>query len=191
MHIFLNFKNNKHIWLTCLCLFLVVTAGICFSFVGTGSVIIFNLRIPEESFALTYGFADVGNSAGIMILPIVVEYLRDIYGFRGSILLLGGVILHTAPLILLMKCAGCAADTEGRTNLGRNREETVETQHLIQPDSPAEEDLCEGDVRDKSSLHNTRKENKQKQIFVFSFWWIRNRFYGRFSFIIFHAYILS
>ena len=56
---------------------------------------------------MAYGFADVGNAVGIMLLPILVEELREIYGFRGTIALLGGIVFHSAPLLLLITSLEC------------------------------------------------------------------------------------
>ena len=47
-----------------------------------------------------------------MVLPIVAEVLRSTYGCRGTILLLGGFVLHTSPLLLLMQWSSDEADAE-------------------------------------------------------------------------------
>ena len=48
----------------------------------------------HERYSIAIAFAQTGISAGIIAIPLLTELLIDIYGWRGSMLLLGGINLH-------------------------------------------------------------------------------------------------
>ena len=59
--------------------------------------------VPAEGSDLAYGFADSGNAMGMVCLPILTEYMREVYGWRGAILLLAGIAAHLSICISLLK----------------------------------------------------------------------------------------
>ena len=88
----------------------------------------------------------------MMVLPILVEVLRELYGFRGALLLLGGIILHAAPLLYMMKSpkGNYVASNEARTS--RSNRGGAETQPLIKQQSHDKDDFYEDDGHNSSNL---------------------------------------
>ena len=80
-----------------------ITIGACYSFVILAATTRFYDNVPAEGSNLAYGFADSGCAIGMIFLPILTEYLREIYGWRGAILLLAGIGSHLSIYIALMK----------------------------------------------------------------------------------------
>ncbi|XP_041465005.1 monocarboxylate transporter 12-like isoform X2 [Lytechinus variegatus] len=76
--------------------------GVAFSFVLAAGLIQFNTFIPPEDFALFYGITETGAPVGMIILPILAEFLKETYGWRGCMLILGGILLYALPLLLVM-----------------------------------------------------------------------------------------
>jgi predicted MFS family arabinose efflux permease len=52
---------------------------------------------------LALGLASVGIGVGMLIYPPVIRALIHHYGWRGSLLVLGGIFLHSLPLSLLIQ----------------------------------------------------------------------------------------
>ncbi|XP_072019838.1 monocarboxylate transporter 12-like [Amphiura filiformis] len=48
----------------------------------------------DENYSLANAFSQSGLSVGVMIMPLLTQLLRDIYGWRGTMLILGGINLH-------------------------------------------------------------------------------------------------
>ena len=80
-----------------------LTTGACFSFVILAAVTKFYSIMPAEGSDLAYGLADSGNAMGMICLPILAEYMREVYGWRGAILLLAGVTSNLSICIIMMK----------------------------------------------------------------------------------------
>ncbi|XP_071479822.1 monocarboxylate transporter 12-like [Diadema antillarum] len=74
--------------------FLGVTNAVIFM----ATMMLFNQRV-SEAFAFLYGLSDTGNSVGMMLLPLLTEFFREVYGWRGAILLLGGISMQIASLL--------------------------------------------------------------------------------------------
>ncbi|XP_071486060.1 monocarboxylate transporter 7-like [Diadema antillarum] len=79
----------------------LLIAGVGFSVVSMLSVVAFSQHF-DKHFALAFGISDMG-SALSMVLPLVTEVLLEAYGWRGAILLLGGIALNTVMLCALLR----------------------------------------------------------------------------------------
>ncbi|XP_071493292.1 monocarboxylate transporter 5-like [Diadema antillarum] len=76
-------------------------AGVGFSVVSMLSVVAFSQHF-DKHFALAFGISTMGCSLS-MVLPLVTEVLLETYGWRGAILLLGGIALNTVMLCALLR----------------------------------------------------------------------------------------
>ncbi|XP_071479823.1 monocarboxylate transporter 13-like [Diadema antillarum] len=76
----------------------LVTAGVANAVIFMACVMLFNQRV-SEAFAFLFGLSETGNSVGMMILPLLTEFFREVYGWRGAILLLGGISMQIAGLL--------------------------------------------------------------------------------------------
>ncbi|XP_072014978.1 monocarboxylate transporter 12-like [Amphiura filiformis] len=82
---------------------------VSFTIVGLGAgflVVPSNVAIVPH-FNKNLAFANsIGNSGqvlGIMIMPPLAEFLNDIYGWRGSILILSGLVFHICAIVALLR----------------------------------------------------------------------------------------
>ena len=57
----------------------------------------------EIYFEKAVGIYSTGSALGIIVLPIGTQMLLDIYGWRGSLLLLSGLLLHSVPFSALIR----------------------------------------------------------------------------------------
>jgi len=57
----------------------------------------------EERRGLATGLAVVGSGLGAFIFPLLVEYLTEVYGWRGMLLLIGAIAFHVVPSGLLYR----------------------------------------------------------------------------------------
>ena len=77
-----------------------------FSGVGFGLQFVPALIVPQFVFTkrreLALAFILSGSGAFIMILPMMFNYFREEYGYRGALLLWAGIMLHSVPLGMLM-----------------------------------------------------------------------------------------
>ncbi|XP_072180834.1 monocarboxylate transporter 12-like [Diadema setosum] len=76
----------------------LITAGVTNAVIFLATMMLFNQRV-SEAFAFLYGLSDTGNSVGMMLLPLLTEFFREVYGWRGAILLLGGISMQIASLL--------------------------------------------------------------------------------------------
>lgn len=85
---------------------LTITIGVIY---GSGmgmfitSVLVFNLRLFDKYRGTAIGFTFIAWAAGGMFGPAAFSYLRATYGFKGALLLTGGMILHSVPVSLLLR----------------------------------------------------------------------------------------
>ncbi|XP_041484666.1 monocarboxylate transporter 12-B-like [Lytechinus variegatus] len=54
-------------------------------------------HVAQENYNLCYGLGLSGYGAGMILLPIVAEFLRNPYGWRGGLLIISALIAHTIP----------------------------------------------------------------------------------------------
>ena len=82
---------------------LLLSTGVCYSFVILSAINKFYDMVPTKGSDLAYGFADSGNAIGMICLPVLTAYFKEVYGWRGAILLLAGIGSHLSVFIMLMK----------------------------------------------------------------------------------------
>ncbi|XP_063968392.1 monocarboxylate transporter 12-B-like [Lytechinus pictus] len=68
-------------------------------------------HVAQENYNLCYGLGLSGYGAGMVLLPIVAEFLRHPYGWRGGLLIISALIAHTIPCAVGMRMKS----DEGRT----------------------------------------------------------------------------
>lgn len=85
---------------------LTITIGVIYG-CGMGtfvtSVTVFNLRLFDKYKGTAIGFTFIAWAAGGMYGPAVFTYLHATFGFKGALLLTGGLILHSVPLSMLLR----------------------------------------------------------------------------------------
>ncbi|XP_041453431.1 uncharacterized protein LOC121406486 [Lytechinus variegatus] len=85
-----------------------VQLSLCLSAVGLGSNIlsismVINLNNQSgDDFGIFYGIGKSGYAFGMALVPLLTDYLRDIYGWRGSLMIIGGIMGHLIPLTLIV-----------------------------------------------------------------------------------------
>ena len=57
----------------------------------------------EERRGLATGLAVVGSGLGAFVFPLLVEYLTEVYGWRGMLLVIGAIAFHVVPSGLLYR----------------------------------------------------------------------------------------
>ena len=98
----------------------------------------------------------------MMVLPILVEFLREVYGFRGALLLLGGIVLHSAPLLYAMKSPESSYVASNEALNSRSNHGEADTQPLIEQQSHDIDEFCE-DKRQNSTKLRTGKNQVLKR----------------------------
>lgn len=73
-------------------------AGLC-----TTPGIIMVARYFKKRRALANGLCLAGTSSGAFVQPILVEYLTNQFGFRGAMLIMGGLMLHISAFSLVYR----------------------------------------------------------------------------------------
>ncbi len=72
-------------------------------------------RYFDKCFSTANAIACVGVSSGVMILPILTQHLINVYGWRGTMLILGGVNLHCIAAGALLRPNHDAGNPFGST----------------------------------------------------------------------------
>nr|XP_054769605.1 uncharacterized protein LOC129277458 [Lytechinus pictus] len=67
----------------------------------TAIVITLDAQSPDD-FKIFYGIGKSGYAFGMVAVPLIAHYLRKVYGWRGSLLLLGGFMSHLIPFTMLV-----------------------------------------------------------------------------------------
>nr|XP_054760056.1 uncharacterized protein LOC129266240 [Lytechinus pictus] len=86
----------------------VFQLALCLSAAGLGSNIlsismVINLSNQSgDDFGIFYGIGKSGYAFGMALVPLLADYLRDIYGWRGSLMIIGGIMVHLIPLTLIV-----------------------------------------------------------------------------------------
>nr|XP_054759237.1 monocarboxylate transporter 12-like [Lytechinus pictus] len=55
-----------------------------------------------EAFAVFYGIGTSGYAIGVALVPPIADYLMRIYGWRGSLMIIGGIMAHLIPFVLMV-----------------------------------------------------------------------------------------
>eukprot|EP00057_Strongylocentrotus_purpuratus_P027573 XP_011682047.1 PREDICTED: monocarboxylate transporter 5-like [Strongylocentrotus purpuratus] len=85
-----------------------VELDVCLSVAGLGSNILsvsLVITLSDQSgdaFGIFYGVGKSGYAFGIALVPLLADFLMDIYGWRGSLLIIGGIMAHLIPLTLMV-----------------------------------------------------------------------------------------
>lgn len=89
----------------------------------------------KDHFAFTYGIADSGNAIGMIVIPIFAEFLLEVYSWRGTILILGGLLLHNTVFVLFMDGHRNEEDAEeiGYSVVEEDRNEAIDatSEHVV------------------------------------------------------------
>ncbi|XP_072176357.1 monocarboxylate transporter 12-like [Diadema setosum] len=57
-------------------------------------------RLPESNFGLYFGLGSVGFPVGMFVVPLIGDFLMRTYGWRGAMLIMGGLAAHLIPLAM-------------------------------------------------------------------------------------------
>nr|XP_054770652.1 uncharacterized protein LOC129278525 [Lytechinus pictus] len=85
-----------------------VELALCLSLAGLGSnilsisLIITMNNQSGDDFGIFYGIGNSGYAFGMALVPPLADYLMGIYGWRGSLLVIGGIMGHLIPLTLMV-----------------------------------------------------------------------------------------
>ncbi|XP_030848554.1 monocarboxylate transporter 6-like [Strongylocentrotus purpuratus] len=83
--------------------------SICLAASGLGINIMsitLGIALSEQSgdrFDLLFGIGKSGYSLGMSVFPLLAEYLKNIYGWRGSLIIIGAIMANIIPLVLLVE----------------------------------------------------------------------------------------
>ena len=61
----------------------------------------------EKFFEIAVGIYSSGTALGIIVLPIATQMFLDIYGWRGALLLLSGLLFHSVPFSAFINFKQC------------------------------------------------------------------------------------
>ncbi|XP_072051825.1 monocarboxylate transporter 6-like [Amphiura filiformis] len=77
--------------------------------IGAESIVSGELAIyfDDKDFSKASAFARAGVSIGITIMPLLTQFLNDVYGWRGTMLILGGINLHCVISGALLRPVSC------------------------------------------------------------------------------------
>ena len=70
----------------------------------------------EENYGLAISIANAGTCLAIVVIPPLTQYIKDVFGWRGALLIIGGMSFHIVPCGLLIPPGKSAmvADQEER-----------------------------------------------------------------------------
>ncbi|XP_001200312.2 monocarboxylate transporter 5-like [Strongylocentrotus purpuratus] len=85
------------------------------------SVVITLSNESGDAFIIFYGIGKSGYAFGMTFVPLLADYLMDIYDWRGSLLIIGGIMTHLIPLMMIVDintARHCIQDAPGSSNSG-------------------------------------------------------------------------
>ncbi|XP_063956035.1 monocarboxylate transporter 4-like [Lytechinus pictus] len=145
-----------------------VISGFSLSFVISKALIQFNTFMSSEDFALFLGITDTGSPMGMILLPILAEFLKETYGWRGCMLLLGGIFLYAPASLLVM--AGRKedpGDTSERIHVDKKDKNSNENNVNLQAEKGSSIDLLKGqsyqEMADQVSGFQQTKKAQESQ----------------------------
>ncbi|XP_054768376.2 monocarboxylate transporter 6-like [Lytechinus pictus] len=110
--------------------------------------------VAKENYNVLYGLGVTGYGVGMVLFPLIAEFLRGTYGWRGGLLILSALMAHIIP------CAAKINLDVYKTNKQLNGSDS---NYLALPDS---EEVCpegcerktnrEGRARDQSGINTTQ-----------------------------------
>lgn len=101
--------------------------GLGFALSYTPALAIVGTYFSEKK-ALAYGVAMSGRGIGIFLLPPLVQYLIDLYSWRGALLTLGGLASH------LCVCGSLMRPLVGQSNSGKKNVKQIQDVQDVQED---------------------------------------------------------
>ncbi|XP_063956547.1 monocarboxylate transporter 6-like [Lytechinus pictus] len=137
-----------------------VQLGLCLSVAGLGanilsiSLVITLSNQSGEAFGIFYGIGKSGYAFGMALVPLLADYLMGIYGWRGSLLIIAGIMAHLIPLALMV-----GLNVEG-VPLGEFSAEASEDTALILGSSTGKRDE---DVSNMNNVHSGKGRCKKGQ----------------------------
>ncbi|XP_041465983.1 uncharacterized protein LOC121416555 [Lytechinus variegatus] len=96
-----------------------VELALCLSIAGLGSNILsisLVIALSDQSgdaFGILYGIGKSGYAFGMALVPLLADYLMSIYGWRGSLMIIGGIMAHLIPLTLMADFTEITVQEEG------------------------------------------------------------------------------
>lgn len=107
--------------------FFIYLLGIGGGLSTTPGIIIVSMYFNKRR-ALANGICVSGTAAGSFVFPILIEYLIHKFGFHGTLLLLGGGMLHvcvSATLYRPLEDTNCSSDSTKSTKCENSSNSTV------------------------------------------------------------------
>nr|XP_054755704.1 monocarboxylate transporter 12-like [Lytechinus pictus] len=124
--------------------------------------------MSSEDFALFLGITDTGSPMGMILLPILAEFLKETYGWRGCMLFLGGIFLYAPASLLVM--AGRKedpGDTSERIHVDKKDKNSNENNVNLQAEKGSSIDLLKGqsyqEMADQVSGFQQTKKAQESQ----------------------------
>ncbi|XP_046374497.2 monocarboxylate transporter 12-like [Haliotis rufescens] len=93
-----------------------LVAGLGTGLAGTGTVVILGYYFPKHA-VVASSICFTGAGFGIFVLPALVQFLLEKYGFHGAYLITGGITFHACAAGMLMRPAGTEVNRQ-RNALG-------------------------------------------------------------------------
>ncbi|XP_071499226.1 monocarboxylate transporter 7-like [Diadema antillarum] len=97
----------------------LLISGISFAFVIVCIFVEFQRNV-HENFALKFGIGHCGNAFGMILIPILTETMREVFGWRGAILLLGAIGFHMSMFMYLFAVAIESIGAPIKTSVSQN-----------------------------------------------------------------------
>ncbi|XP_072178119.1 uncharacterized protein [Diadema setosum] len=146
-----------------------LTAALSLAGSGVGIVYMSGLlelrRLPEERYGLYLGLGSAGFPAGMFVVPLIGDLLMQTYGWRGAMLIVGGLTAYVIPLSMLNQpqIGGASCSTTNREH--SNGDYGIEEDEIAGQSSPNISTHCCGpasiDTTNSDDQMSTRGDTKQ------------------------------
>nr|XP_054775178.1 uncharacterized protein LOC129283367 [Lytechinus pictus] len=113
----------------------------CLSAAGFGSnilsiAIVITLRKQcNENFGIYYGIGKAGYAFGMALVPLVADYLMELYGWRGSIMMIGALMANVIPFTMLVDINVEGAVNEPQVDASEDQRVQMESEDTEDVDS--------------------------------------------------------
>ncbi|XP_063956807.1 uncharacterized protein LOC129266260 [Lytechinus pictus] len=144
-----------------------IELALCLSIAGMGSNIMSISMVitlssqSGDAFGVFYGIGKSGYAFGMALVPLLADYLMGIYGWRGSLLILGGIMAHLIPLALMVDFKEVEDEMVGDRNPHNPDRMTEELLDTID-----EESTCVDSSKQIESLHQFGKPAPARSIYT-------------------------
>ncbi|XP_030835505.1 monocarboxylate transporter 9 [Strongylocentrotus purpuratus] len=143
----------------------IAVAGFGYSFMIISNVVIVKTYFPD-SFPIAISFSLSTGAVGMMLIPVITEKLANIYGWRGSLLLIAAMNFHNVlagalfrPLTSTRHKHSYSTKHDGTADSARERR-TVENSNSFRSD---EKTTCRGQYSPVNAPEQGCSENKETQ----------------------------